>query len=535
MKLPGSEEMKAIDRCAIEEFGIPGVVLMENAGTGTVRLIEEQFGPLAGSFALIFIGPGNNGGDGLVIGRHLHQRGCEPIFFFLVNPDSLSGDAAVNLAVVEKLRLPLHVIDSPTRVKTIPVLFKQIESRGKPCCAIIDAIFGTGLSRNITGHFADTIDLINGRSFARHTPVIAVDTPSGLDSDTGKIFGKCVKASLTATFGCAKPGQVMQGSSAYTGTLSIIDIGIPPEVITKAGINTSMITGETASSWLQALKRQANTHKGTYGHLLVLAGSAGKTGAAILTARGAQYSGCGLVSLCVPYDLNTIFETSLVEAMTVPLPTSSSLLNVSDLPTVIKNLEHKTAVVIGPGLGTDARTADLVLYLYHSVKQPLVVDADALNILAKQADQLKTPAGPRILTPHPGEMARLIGVSGDSVQENRLEAAKECYRRFKRKGRDLVIILKGAGTLVIADNDQVMINTSGNPGMAAGGMGDVLSGMIGSLLCQGLNPTVAAAAAVFLHGRAGDELYARIGQGFSATELARNIPHCLQTLLRENV
>ena len=165
MKLPSSEEMKAIDACAIEDYGIPGVVLMENAGVGTVRLIEKHYQPTAGSFALIFIGPGNNGGDGLVIGRHLHQRGCEPIFFFLINPDELSGDAAINLAIVKRLRLPFHVIDSENRVKTIPVLFKQIESRGRPCCAIIDAIFGTGLTRNIEGHFADTIKLINSNDF----------------------------------------------------------------------------------------------------------------------------------------------------------------------------------------------------------------------------------------------------------------------------------------------------------------------------------------------------------------------------------
>jgi ADP-dependent NAD(P)H-hydrate dehydratase / NAD(P)H-hydrate epimerase len=531
MKLPGSEEMRAIDRCAIEEFGIPGVVLMENAGTGTVRLMEQHFGSLSGTFALIFIGPGNNGGDGLVIGRHLHQRGCEPVFFFLVSPDSLTGDAAVNLAVVQRLKLPFHVIDSTTRVKTIPVLFKQIESRGKPCCAIVDAIFGTGLARDISGHFADTIELINGRSFAKHIPVVAVDTPSGLDSDTGKVFGTCVKATMTATFGCAKPGQVMQGSSAVTGSLHIIDIGIPPEVTAKTTIATSMITAETAASWLRDLKRQANTHKGTYGHLLILAGSAGKTGAAILAARGAQRSGCGLVSLCVPYDLNTIFETSLIEAMTIPLPTSSSVLNVSDLATILKHLDDKTAVVIGPGLGTDTRTAELVLYLYHSIKQPMVVDADALNILARHFDQLRTPAGPRILTPHPGEMARLIGRTADEVQENRLDAGKLCYNRYKRKGRELVVLLKGAGTLIVTDHEQVLINTSGNPGMAAGGMGDVLSGIIGSLLCQGLSPIISAAAGVYLHGMAGDGLYAENGHGFTASDLACNLPRCLKQLL----
>ena len=531
MKLPGSEEMKAIDRCAIEEFGIPGVVLMENAGSGTVRLMEKEFGSLRGSFALIFIGPGNNGGDGLVIGRHLHQRGCEPIFFFLVNPDQLTGDAATNLAIVKELRLPFHVIDTATRVKTIPVLFKQIESRGKPCCAIIDALFGTGLERDISGHYADTIDLINNKNFSRNIPVIAVDTPSGLDSNSGKILGKCITASLTATYGCAKPGQIMQGSSALTGDLHIIDIGIPPEVISKAKIATSMLTTQVASQWLTGLVRKNDSHKGTYGHLLILAGSAGKTGAAILAAKGALRSGCGLVSLCVPYDLNVIFETTLTEAMTIPLPTSSSLLNVSDLSTIVKHCDDKSAVVLGPGIGTDRRTSDLVLYLYHNLKNLVVVDADALNILSKNQDLLKTPAGPRIFTPHPGELSRLINVSTDEILENRLATARLCQSMYGSKNQELVVILKGAGTVIVTGDDQIMINTSGNPGMATGGMGDVLSGIIGAMVCQGLNPAEASGAAVYLHGMAGDVLYDEMGHGFNATELADKMPKTIRRLL----
>ena len=531
MKLPGSEEMKAIDRCAIEEFGIPGVVLMENAGSGTVRLMEKEFGSLEGSFVLIFIGPGNNGGDGLVIGRHLHQRGCEPIFFFLVNPDRLTGDAAINLAIVKELKLPFHVIDTSTRVKTIPVLFKQIESRGKPCCAIIDALFGTGLEREITGHYADTIDLINNKNFSRNIPIIAVDTPSGLDSNSGKILGKCIKASLTTTYGCAKPGQIMQGSSALTGNLHIIDIGIPPEVIAKANIATSMLTSQAASQWICRLERKNDSHKGTYGHLLVLAGSAGKTGAAILAAKGALRSGCGLVSLCVPYDLNVIFETALAEAMTIPLPTSSSLLNVSDLATVMKHSDDKSAIVLGPGIGTDRRTSDLVLYLYHNLKNPVIIDADALNILAQNQQLLKTPSGPRIFTPHPGELSRLINTPIEEILENRLTTARLCHSMYGSKKHELVVILKGAGTVIVSGDDQVMINTSGNPGMATGGMGDVLSGVIGAMICQGLKPVEASGAAVYLHGMAGDLLYEKFRQGFNATELADKIPQTLKQLL----
>jgi len=530
MKLPGSEEMKAIDRYAIEEIGIPGVVLMENAGTGTVRLIDKKYGPLRGSFALILVGPGNNGGDGLVIGRHLHQLGCEPIFFFFVHPDQLTGDTATNLAIVERMKLPYHVIDTSPRVKTIPVLFKQIESRGKPCCAIIDALFGTGLDRAIGGYYGETIDMINNRSFADHIPVVAVDTPSGLDSTSGRILGSAIKADMTATFGCPKPGQVMQGSSTYTGDLHVIDIGIPPEVIANTRISTFMITAETASEWLSRIKRPSDTHKGTYGHLLILAGSTGKTGAAILTAHGALRSGCGLVSLGVPYDLNAIFESSLPEAMTIPLQSSTSLLNTSDLSAILRNVKNKTALVVGPGIGTDTRTAELVLYLYHTVKQPMIIDADALNIIATYKDQLKSAGGPRIFTPHPGEMARLIDRSSHAVQEDRLDAARTCHKRYKNSGKELIIALKGAGTLIVTDNEDVMVNTSGNPGMATGGMGDVLAGVIGSLLCQGMPADIACGAGVYLHGMAGDKLYRKIGPGFTASELSKKLPISLKTL-----
>lgn len=525
-----------LDKCAIEDFGIPGIVLMENAGLGSVLMMERELGQAKGHFAIIFIGPGNNGGDGLVIGRHLHQRGCEAIFFFLVNPDRLKGDAATNLTITRQLKLPYHVIDNTTRAKTIPVLLKQIESRGKPCYAVIDAVFGTGLSRDVSGHFAAVFDLINRPDFAPNTPIISIDIPSGMDSDSGRVLGKSVKAHHTATFGCAKPGQIMYGGSAMTGKLHIIDIGIPPEVFRKTQIPTELITEDIATNWLQQLKREKSSHKGTYGHLLVIAGSIGKTGAAILCANGALRSGCGLVSLCVPYDLNVIFETNLAEAMTIPLPTSTSIINISDLSTITKHLEGKNAVVIGPGLGTDRRTAELVLHLYQKLPQPLVVDADGLNVLAENKAQMKKPAGPRILTPHPGELARLIDSSTTEIQNNRLQAARTAYSLFSQDNKaDVVIVLKGDGTIIASDNGYAMINTSGNPGMATGGMGDVLSGVIGALICQGFSPRQAAGAAVFLHGKAGDQLFMKMGFGYKATELADTIPGVLKNYIQETL
>jgi NAD(P)H-hydrate epimerase len=326
----------------------------------------------------------------------------------------------------------------------------------------------------------------------------------------------------------------MYGGSTLTGKLHIIDIGIPPEVLQKAQIPTELITEDIAGNWLKQLKRENSSHKGTYGHLLIIAGSKGKTGAAILCAKGALRGGCGLVSLCVPYDLNSIFETNLVEAMTIPLPTSTSIINISDLAVVNRHLEGKNAVVLGPGLGTDKRTADFVLHLYQNLPQPMVVDADALNILAENKTKLKRPAGPRILTPHPGEMARLIDTSTTEIQNNRLQAARTAYSQFNHNSKEkIVIVLKGNGTIIASDDGYAMINTSGNPGMSTGGMGDVLSGVIAAFICQGFSPLQAAGAGVFLHGRSGDSLFEKIGYGYTATELADNLPLILKHYLED--
>ncbi len=527
MKLPQAKEMQALDKYAIEHFGIPGVVLMENAGLGTVLAMEKEFGSPSNHFATIFVGPGNNGGDGLVIGRHLHQRGCEPIFFFLVDPETLTGDAEINFKIIRKLKLPYHLIDTPNRAQTLPVLYKQIESRGKPCYAIVDALFGTGLIRDLTGHFADTIHLINSTDFAKNIPIVSADIPSGLHADSGTIMGCCVYANLTVTYGCAKPGQIMHGNSDVTGKLHIVDIGIPPEALIEKNIPTELLTEITAQKWLKKLSRERSSHKGIHGHLLIIAGSIGKTGAAILSAKGAIRSGCGLVSACIPQDLNSVLESQLIEAMTIPLPSSTSYISNTDLDLIIANTHDKQAIVIGPGLGTDPSTAELVLHLYETAQQPLVLDADALNILAANIDHLQKPAGPRILTPHPGELARLCSTTAFQIQENRLNAARNACALFFHH-EHVITVLKGDGTIISHGDCEAMINTTGNPGMATGGMGDVLAGMIGSFICQGLPILEAAAAGVFVHGKAGDFLYDSMGFGFTASELADTTPLILK-------
>ncbi len=532
MKLPSSQEMLNLDRSAIEEYKIPGIVLMENAGLGTVLMAEKELGSCENSFAPIFVGPGNNGGDGLVIGRHLHQRGCQPIFFFLINPDKLKGDAAANLDIVKKLRLPYHIVDDVNRAGTIPILLKQFESRGLPCFAIFDAIFGIGLCREVTDHFADTIDYINSPALKGRAPVISVDTPSGMDADTGEVLGACVRADYTATYCCAKPGHYIHGCPSWTGKLDVIDIGIPPEAIHNASISTELSTSKNVKNLSQLLRRKKASHKGSHGHLLLLGGTTGKTGAAILAARGALRSGAGLITLATPMTLNPVFETTLPEVMTLPLQASTGgNLSEKDWPAIEHILPNINGIVVGPGLGQDPSTAKIVLKIFHEIACPVVFDADALNILACHRDQLQEPGGVRIYTPHPGELSRLLDLSTEQIEHDRLEAANLGCELFTNKKHESILILKGVGTITTNGRQKRFINTTGNPGMAAGGMGDVLSGVIGALICQGLKPMNAAVVGVYLHGAAADILYKQSGPGFYATEVADMIPVARQNLL----
>ena len=527
MKLPSATEMQALDQRAIHHYQIPSIVLMENAGVGTVRMVEQELGSPANTFALIFIGPGNNGGDGLVIARHLHQRGCHPVLCYLVDPARLKGDAAINAEICARLQLEWLLLDSDLALAELQGLCCRLQETHGRCYTIIDAVFGTGLTRTVSGHYATTLQLIQQRHLAPEAPVIAVDIPSGLGADRGQILGACARADHCATYGCAKPGQIQGQGPELCGKLHIIDIGIPPEAVAEAGILTEHITAAAIKQQMTALRRPYDTHKGGQGHLLLVAGGIGKTGAAILCAQGALRSGCGLISCCVPHSLNTIFESALFEAMTIPLPNSATLFDSSDLETIMSALQDKQALVLGPGLGTDPRTASLVLELYRTVSQTMVVDADGLNILAANLESLEAPPGPRIFTPHPGEMARLLGLTSKEVQEDRVKAAHRGCLQFDHGSSQCVMVLKGAHTVVATPDGRTWINSTGNPGMASGGMGDVLSGLIGGLLCQGLSPVAAATTAVFIHGQAGDLLAAEQGIGYTATDLARALPRTL--------
>jgi NAD(P)H-hydrate epimerase len=525
MKLATSLQMQKLDRTTIEEIGVPGVVLMENAGLGTVRALVKSFGPVAGKTVLIFVGPGNNGGDGLVVARHVLQMGGYPYLVYLVQPAKLTGDAGVNAAVVSRLTIPFSILEKPSDLIELEHRVAELHME-HPIHSLVDALFGTGLKRPLEGRFASAVSFLNSFSARHGLPVTAVDIPSGLSADTGEPLGCCVKADLTVTYGLAKPGHYLHGGPDV-GILHTVDIGIPPMVVDNAGLPGSLLDASTAD----LLRPRGKTaHKGTCGHLLIIAGSLGKTGAAILCAQAALRSGCGLVTLAVPAELNPIFETALPEAMTVPLPSSKTFFTNDDYREIASLTEGKKSVVLGPGLGMNSATEPLVYKLYTTISLPMVVDADALNHLASADSTVTQPGGARLLTPHPGEMARLTGMTTREVQADRLSATQWLQKSKIAEGREIITILKGAGTVLGSTHNQWAINSTGNNGMAAGGMGDVLSGLLGGLLAQGYSPWESARLGVYMHGLAADLLAENRSWGFTASEVADALPDAAQIL-----
>ncbi len=524
MHLAFAAQMREIDRQTIEEIGIPGMVLMENAGRATVERMETLLGPVRGKTVCIVVGPGNNGGDGLVIARTVHGLGAFPFVFLLVDPKQLRGDAADNYAILKRLLLPCQVLDSPEKTHTLVDSILTL-NRMHPLHSLVDAMFGTGLERTIQGYFLDVLHGINILRNRHQVPVVAVDIPSGLNSDTGAILGDSVQADLTVTYGLAKPGHYHHGGSCV-GQLVRVDIGIPTKIVAKATLK-GMVLDSHVSGQLQHRPKAA--HKGSNGHLLILAGSEGKTGAALLCGRGALRSGAGLVSFAVPNDLNPIFEIALAESMSVALPASRKFFSIDDADRIMALAAGKNGLVLGPGIGTEQPTAQLVIRLYSEITLPMVVDADALNILAAHPEVIRRPAGPRIFTPHPGEMARLLDAPIETIQADRLKAAQWLDSITLEDAPPMITVLKGAGTVVAAARGDWAINSTGNPGMGTGGMGDVLAGIIGGLLVQGYSPWDAASVGVYLHGLAADFIARSRPYGFTASEVAEMLPEVMAT------
>lgn len=508
MRLVKASEMQEMDRRVIQELGIPGAVLMENAARGASRIFLEHFDPEYDSHIFILCGRGNNGGDGYVMARYLYQAGLSVTVAVLTPFSKITGDALLNLNIIR--RLGLEIIEVPNEDH-----WSRISSVLTTCDFIIDGILGTGLNSDVRGFYSHVISDVN----ATENPVMAIDIPSGLNADTGQVMGISIDADLTVTFGFPKLGQFLFPGADHVGRLARIDIGIPDSVSHEIESMYKMIEPDEFGHLFHVEKR--DIHKGSRGHILILAGSKGKTGAAVLTALGALRSGAGLVTVGIPESLNSVLESKLTEAMTLPLPeTSEGTLSLDAEKTIMAFMEDKTTVAIGPGISTNKETSELVRKLIGLCDIPMIIDADGLNALVGQLNVLAEYKGICTLTPHPGEMGRLSGLKNYEIQSDRIGYAARFAAEY---GCNLV--LKGAGTIVAEPDGQISVNPTGNPALSSGGSGDVLTGMIAGFMARGWPVVKAVQAGVYMHGLAADFLAEEMGAaGILASELLDVLP-----------
>lgn len=512
-----SQQMRELDRLTIERYGTPGRVLMERAGAGATAHLLAAFPQLLSdkknAAVLVLAGKGNNGGDGFVMARLLKKHGLACEVVLAAKRAAVSGDARHNMLAFARGRGQITEVTQPDQLSVV-------QDKLSTCHLIVDALLGTGLNAPVRGLSAELIGLVNTSGL----PVIAVDIPSGLDADRGQPLGTAIRAQLTVTFGYPKLGLSLYPGPQYVGRLIVVDIGIAPEALAIVRPTVGLLSSETVSRFIQA--RQPESHKGSFGHLLVLAGARGKSGAALLAASAGLRVGTGLVTLAGPESLVPVFSSVLLEAMTVGLPERADGSLRMTARALRAALQDRTAIAFGPGIGVSADTLKLTRWLLKNTEVPLLIDADGLNCVAAQPDMLGEASQPVVLTPHPGEMARLTNTSTAEVQAKRLDLA----RRFASHSR-CYVVLKGARTVIAAPDGWAWINPTGNPGMASGGMGDALAGIIGGLLAQGYRPAEACQLGVFVHGSAGDLAAEEIGPvGILARDVIDRLPRSLRSL-----
>jgi NAD(P)H-hydrate epimerase len=487
MRILNTAQMREADRRTIEDLGVPSLVLMENAGRQVVAAMEAAFEDLSSRQVAILCGRGNNGGDGFVVARTLAQRGVSCSVFLLGQVADVRGDARVNLEILGRLGIMvLELTDAQAWELNSSEIFR--------CDLIVDALFGTGLKTALSGLFETVVADIN----ASPIPVVAVDLPSGLSADTHELIGQAIDASVTVTMAAPKIPLVLPPAETKTGDLVIADIGIPSSVIDDLpGPHLSLLTREHVRELVRA--RPADAHKGDFGRVLIVAGSPGRTGAAHLAGLGALRSGAGLVTVASPRACASTVAAMAPEYLTEALEEGEDGLVAWEAVERVL-LAPADVIAVGPGLGRGAGVASFVRTLVDRAAVPLVLDADAINAFADDPGRLQGRDGTEIvITPHPGEMARLLGVSIGDVQTDRVESA----RGFAVTHR-VFVVLKGHRTLIASPEGRVYLNLTGNPGMATGGTGDVLTGMIAAWWAQGLDAEAACKVAVYLHGLAGD-------------------------------
>jgi len=508
-----AEQMRELDRLTIQKHGVPSLTLMERAGEAIAQAILERFARNAKKGVLVVAGKGNNGGDGLVVARLLKKKRIPTEVALLARRDELSSDASHNLRAYLKHKGKVTEIGADG----LELLSQRISKNA----LIVDAILGTGMKNEVRGLFAGTITMINTAGL----PVVAVDIPSGLDSDRGTPLGVAIRAEMTVALGFPKLGEVTYPGLDYVGNLVVADIGINAQAAAEVAPKLELLEREMIRCLVP--RREPDTHKGTYGHVLVVAGSRGKTGAAILACRAAMRTGAGLATLAAPRSLNSIFAGSLVEVMTEPLRDNGA----EEIEPLSDNdwralLERKNALLFGPGIGVNDTTRNTLRWLLRNLPIPWVIDADGLNNLAIEMDRLRHAKTPPVLTPHPGEMARLTGKKNSDVNADRVGIA----RSFAIENH-CHLVLKGARTVIATAGGKIFINPTGNPGMASGGMGDVLAGILAALLGQGLSAEDAMKLGVYLHGFIGDMVAADKGEiGMIASDIIDGLPSGIRAL-----
>jgi ADP-dependent NAD(P)H-hydrate dehydratase / NAD(P)H-hydrate epimerase len=546
MKILTASQMREVDRLTTERYGIPSLLLMENAGSGVVRAMESHFPDMARLKAAVCCGKGNNGGDGFVVARHLMLRRMRPAVLLFASPEEVRGDAAVNLSILQKMGASIQVLaERDSSEERIQRLFRDLEVD-----LVVDALLGTGARLPVTGFMSAIIQQI--RRFPR---IVAIDIPSGLNCDAIATTEDLIapRAEFTVTFTAPKPAHLFASRDSAIARWVLVPIGSPAELVEDPSHWLNYLTEDEAAAVLGRFNRREDSHKGDYGHVLVVAGSTGKTGAACLTAGAALLAGAGLVTLATPAPCLPVAAAQMLEVMTEPLEATDSggvSTKAFDYSRVEMLLDKKDVLAVGPGLGGHAETGEFVRRLVEQTALPLVLDADGLNAFVGQTERLKGQNRILILTPHPGEFARLLERPTAEVQAERVALARDFAQQHR-----LHLVLKGHRTIYASPSGQVFVNSTGNPGMATGGSGDVLAGILAGLLSQAHGslpssetvrmPSGSGAAegaaqlkrleevialGVYLHGLAGDRAAETKGEmSLVASDILAHLPAaCLQ-------
>jgi NAD(P)H-hydrate epimerase len=511
MRLLSNEQIRKIDQHAIIDYGIAGLILMENAGLAIVDEIKKRFEPKAN--ILIVSGRGSNGGDGFVVCRHLHNANYAVQLITLGAEDRIRGDALMNFEIVKKMGIAKKNYTEQGKLEGFRELINQAD-------VVVDAILGTGLAYDVSPLYEEAISLING--YSKYT--LSIDLPSGVCGDDGLIKKTAIMANVTVCFHCPKCGNILYPGAENNGELIIKDIGIPKEANALIDYTYQIITEQDVIGRMPY--RHGQMHKGSFGKAGVVAGSLGLAGAAILTSKAALRSGLGLLKLFIPESINALIKTAIPESITIPLQEMrKGVIGINQIAGIVEAASRCEVLAVGPGCGETPELGETVRRLISELTVPMILDADALNVLAKDLSILKNKQGPIIVTPHIGEMSRLTKLTVDHILAHPIFTARDFAKEW-----GVITVLKGARTVIALPTGEIYINITGNSGMATAGSGDVLTGIIAGFVAQGLKPEDAAIVGVFVHGFSGDVVAARIGEhGLLAGDLIEQLPYTLKT------